>query len=174
MTELIVPNLRLRYEGEGEFKATHHGLVKHCDKVLVVGQIYRFDLRQDRSESYHRLYFSALNEAWANLPEPWSVMFPTVEHLRKYALIKAGWYDTHSVVTSSAAEAQRLRLAAAWADEYAVVTIAGSTVTIYRARSQSFRAQDRAQFNEIAPKVLAVVADMIGVTTDSLAARAAA
>ena len=77
-------------------------------KQYTEGEIYPLEVREDRSANTHRHFFAAVNEAWSNLPEPLAERFPTAEHLRKYALVKAGYFDARTIVAASKAEAQRI------------------------------------------------------------------
>ncbi|MDO8534121.1 MAG: hypothetical protein Q7S17_05190 [Xanthobacteraceae bacterium] len=139
-----------------------------ADKHYVVGETYWMVPHEERSTASHAHYFAAVNEAWQNLSDEQALRFPTAEHLRKWALIEAGYRDERSIVASSKAEAQRLAAFIKPMDEYAVVTVTDAVVRAYTAQSQSYRAMNRKTFQESKDKVLAVVAGLIGVTADEL------
>lgn len=139
-----------------------------ADKHFVVHENYRLEVREDRSAASHNHYFAALHEAWQNLPEHLAEKFPTPEHLRKHALIRAGYRDERTLVAASKAEAQRLAAFVKPMDEYAVVLVDGATVTVYTAQSQSFRAMGKKRFEESKARVLDVIAGLIGTTPDAL------
>jgi len=139
-----------------------------ADKHYVVGESYRLAPVEERSMRSHRYYFASLNEAWKNLPEALAERFPTSEHLRKYALIKAGHYDQRSVVAASKAEAQRVAAFIRPMDEYAIVGVSDATVTAYTAKSQSMRAMGKQTFRESADAVLEIVSAMIGTSRETL------
>jgi hypothetical protein len=143
-----------------------------ADKHFVVGQRYPMEVREDRSPESHRHYFAALHEAWVNLPETAAERFPSSEHLRKYALIKAGYCDQRSIACSSKAEARRLAAFIMPMDEFAVVTVDEAMVTAWTAKSQSMRAMGKKAFNESKQAVLDYVAGLIGTTADALAKNA--
>lgn len=141
---------------------------KLADKQYVVGEIYRLEPREDRSEASHSHYFAALNEAHKNLPEYLAEQFPTVDHLRKWALIKAGHCDQRSVVVASRAEALRLVAFMKPIDQYAVVVAVNATVTVYTAKSQSMRAMGKQVFEDSKTAVLEIAAQMVGTSTETL------
>ena len=134
-----------------------------CDRQYVIGEHYALVPQEDRSASSHRHYFASLHDAWLNLPEDQAERFPTSEHLRKYALIRAGYYDERSIVCASKAEAQRIAAFVKPMDEYAVVIAREATVRVFTAKSQSLKAMGRKAFQNSKQKVLDIVADMIGV-----------
>lgn len=139
-----------------------------ADRQYVVGETYRLENREDRSEASHRQYFAALHEAWMNLPEHLAAQFATEEHLRKYALIRAGYRDERSVIAGSKAEAQRVAAFIRPMDEYAVVSVSGSAVVVLTAKSQSMRAMGKAEFQRSKDAVLDVLAQMIGLSSGEL------
>ena len=147
---------------------------RRADVQWVVGEKYRIEIRQERSSESHAHFFAALNEAWKNLPEELTEQFPTVEHMRKRALIKAGFRDERSIVCASKAEAQRVAAFIRPLDEYAFVLVRDNVVIHLTAKSQSSRAMDKATFEESKRAVLDIVAKMVGVTTGQLEKNAGA
>ena len=159
-----IPPLDFIWDGESHFPERP----RLADRYYVVGQKYRLVPHEDRSMRSHRYYFASINEAWKNLPEDLAERFPTSEHLRKFALIKAGFRDERSIVAASKAEAQRVAAFVRPIDEYAVVAVREAVVTIYTAKSQSTRAMGKKVFRESADRVLDIVSAMIGTSTDTL------
>jgi hypothetical protein len=139
-----------------------------ADKRFVVGMQYRLVEFHDRSETSHRHYFAALHDAWQSLSDEQVERFPTSEHLRKWALIKAGYADERSIVGASKAEAQRIAAFVKPMDDYAVVTAKDAVVTVYTAKSQSMKAMGKRDFEESKQAVLGIVSEMIGVKPDEL------
>lgn len=139
-----------------------------ADRRYVVGEVYRLEPIEDRSAASHRHYFAAINEAWASLPDGLAERMPTPEHLRKYALIKAGWSDSRSFVAASKAGARDLAAFVRPMDEFSIVTAEGAVVTVYTAKSQSMRAMGKQAFQKSKDDVLAVIADLLGTTPDRL------
>lgn len=140
-----------------------------ADALYVIGEEYDLAPHELRSPRSHRHFFVTVNEAWKTLPEDMAQNFPTADHLRKYALIRAGYRDERTIVVSSRAEALRLAAFVKPMDEYALVSTSGATVVVLTAKSQSERAMGRADFQASKDAVLAILADMLGVDTATLA-----
>ena len=64
---------------------------------------------EHRSDVSHRHEFAWLREAWNSLPEHLADEFPTTEHLRKWALIQAGFF--HETMIDAGSNAAALRVA---------------------------------------------------------------
>lgn len=141
---------------------------KLADKHFVVGERYRMAPYEERSAASHSHYFASIADAWQNLPDHLAEQFQSSEHLRKYALIKAGYCDKRSIVSATEADANRMASFIKPLDEYAVVTVSERVVTVYTAKSQSTRAMGRAAFQDSKEKVLQIVADLVGVKADDL------
>jgi len=157
----------MRWTGEslepvGRFK-------RDADRSFVIGQVYRMAEIEERSAKTHNHFFACLHDAWLNLPEDQAERFPTEDHLRKFALIKCGFGDSRQLVASSRAEALRIAAFARPCDEYALVTVDGSVVTIWTAQSQSMKAMGAKIFQASKQAVLDYVAGLVGVSADDLA-----
>jgi hypothetical protein len=135
---------------------------------FAVGEVVSLEPALVRSQPTHRHYFACVREAWVNLPERFAARFPTEEHLRKYALIKAGFCDQRSIVCVSKAEARRLGAVLKPLDDYAIVAVADRLVTVITAKSQSAAAMSKAAFQASKQAVLGVLAEMIGVDPAAL------
>ena len=149
-----------RWNGEAmEPLQRFHNIV---NEQFVVGQVYRMDAIEERSQASHSHYFASIHDRWMSLPEQYGGRFPTEAHLRKWALIKAGYHDQRTFVCATKAEAQRM---AAWVkpiDEFAVVMVREATVTVYTAKSQSVRAMGKHEFQDSKQRVLDVLDEMLG------------
>lgn len=155
--------LTLRYEGDGEFKPVSAYWSRVADKEFVVGEQYRMAEIQERSEASHAHYFASVGEAWKNLPDELIEEYPTVEHLRKKALIRCGFCTHRDHVCASKAEAQRLRAFVKPMDDYAIVTVSEAVVRVYTAQSQSKKAMGPKVFQESKQAVLDWLDDLLGV-----------
>jgi len=160
-----------RWDGEAMHPVSQRFAVA-ADRAFVVGEVYHLVEHHDRSMRSHNHYFAAINDAWLSLPEHYAERFPTSEHLRKWALIRAGYADSRQFVCGSKAEAQRLAAFMKPMDQYAVVTFAEAAVTVWTAQSQSMKAMGRKVFQESKDRVLDILAGMIGVTAPELAREA--
>jgi len=162
----------LIFTWDGEAMVPWPRYAKICDQEFVVHEHYRLEVIEERSAKSHSHYFAALNEAWRNLPSPWDERFPTAEALRKYALIKTGFFDSRSIVTATKAEALRFAAFLKPVDEFSIVVASDCTVTVYTAKSQSLRSMGKAAFQDSKDKVLEYVASLIGVQQSDLRANA--
>lgn len=143
-----------------------------ADKVYVVGENYSLEVVQQRSAATHRHFFAVVNEAFANLPEIHAGRWPSPDHLRRWALVQAGFRNETTFVAHSKAEAMRFAAFARTVDEYSVVQTEGNVVSIYTAKSQSEKAMSRKEFQASKVAVLDVIARLIGVSPDELAKNA--
>lgn len=157
----------MQWNGDGFTPASPYW-AREADKLFVIGQKYALVEHQDRSMNSHRHYFAAVNEAWQNLCDDMAGQFPSADHLRKYALIKAGYFNSQTLVCSSKAEAIRIAAFIRPADEYAIVRAEGAVVTRFTAKSQSVKAMGREDFQRSKDAVLDALADMIGTTRGEL------
>lgn len=160
--------IRLAYLGEGKFEATGPRTVRDCESMFGAGEIVALTRHEDRSMNSHRHYFSCIGEAWRNLPDHMLDEFPSAEHLRKKALVRAGYADERTFVCASKAEAARMAAFLRPMDEYAIVSVREATVTVWTAKSQSVRAMGNAEFQASKEAVLDVISRLIGVSTDDL------
>ena len=153
----------LIYRWNGNAFEVLHRHQKAADAEFVVGETYRLEQIKERSAKSHAHFFAALNAGWLNLPETMVDSFPTSEHLRKHCLIKAGFCDKRSIQCSSKTEALRLAAFVKPMDEYAIVTVTGSLVTVYTAQSQSQRAMGKENFQKSKQAVLDLIDTMLDV-----------
>jgi len=141
---------------------------KTANEHFVVGERYRIAEHQERSNASHSHEFAWLHEAWKNLPERFADMFPSSEHLRKRALIEAGFYN--EMVIDAGTKAAAIRVAAGFRshDEFCVAVVSGPIVAVRTAKSQSRRAMDKAEFARSKQAIMEIVSDMLGVDADTL------
>ncbi|MEY4034575.1 MAG: hypothetical protein RL492_1769 [Verrucomicrobiota bacterium] len=164
---MSIPPLPLRWNGEA-FDPVSRRFAAVADKHFVIGQVYDMVPEEDRSAVSHRHYFAAVREAWMNLPEGLAEDYPTAEHLRKFALVKAGFCDQRTLIASSKAEALRLAAFVRPMDEFAVVSTSGNTVVVLTPQSQSMRAMGKADFQRSKDLVLGIVSAMVGTSPQDL------
>lgn len=141
---------------------------KLADRQYVVGEKYRLIPHQDRSKSSHGHYFACVAEAYKNLPEDATERYPSAEHLRKWALVKAGYRNERAIACETTDQALKVTALAKALDEYAVVVLRENTVMIYTAKSQSTRSMGRENFQKSKEAVLDVLTKMIGTDPTTL------
>jgi hypothetical protein len=146
----------------GEQMEPHPRFSRLAEQSFTSGHAYRMVVEEERSRASHNQYFAAVHEAWMNLPERLQIGFPTETHLRKYALIEAGFCTVKRV----------LKGARVTIDRYAVIdTDDHGGVTVYEALSQKTRgpgAMSATDFKKSKQLVLEIVANMVGVTPEQL------
>ena len=94
-----------------------------CDRQFVIGAVYPLQVVEARSMATHNHYFASLHEMWNNLPEDIAKRWPTVEHLRAWALVQAGFYTEKDYVCDSDGKATYLAKIIRAHAEYAVIKI---------------------------------------------------
>jgi hypothetical protein len=146
------------------------GFRKRADGAFVVGQVYHMEPVEERTARAHKFYFACVNEAWQSLPDHLALQYPTPEHLRKFALIKARFADSRQFVASSKAEAIRLATFIRPMDEYALIEAAtdAPVVTVWTAQSQSLRAMGKESFKASKDGVLAEIETMLDLQPGTL------
>lgn len=155
--------LPMRYEGGNIFRCLHPSRIK-----VAVGEVHGWQMAEHRSKASHDHFFAIVNEAWKSLPEDMADDFPSPEHLRKWALIKAGFCSETRVVCANNSEAMTLATKAKAMDKFSVVAIDGKAVTIWTADSQRRDAMGRQAFQEAKEKALHIISQLIGVDAATL------
>jgi len=168
------PPMIFRWDAEAEVMRPLPHFRKRANTTYVDECDYRLAPVEERSDISHRHEFAWLKEAWSNLPEAIADLYPSVEHLRKRALIEAGFYTEDIVDAGSNAAALRVSATVRHLDEFALVIVRGPAVVIRRAKSQSYRSMNREEFQASKDGIIGVVATMLGVTPAELAKAEAA
>ncbi len=126
---------------------------------------YRLIVSAERSAQSHRHYMACVAEAWKNLPEHLADEFATPDQLRRWALIRTGYCDVVKVV-SSRKSMRRI-------EGYSVIEVDDEgTMTIRTARSQSYQAMGKKEFQESKDAVLDYLASLLKISVDELTAGA--
>lgn len=147
-------------------------LAQRCDELFVIGERYRLEEVNERSTVSHNHEFAWLNEAWKTLPEELAALYPSPEHLRKRALIQAGYYNEEVIDVGTKAGALRVASYVRGRDDFAYVAVRGPLVFVRTAKSQARKAMNRKEFQESKTAIMEVVAEMLGVSSQTLAAEA--
>jgi hypothetical protein len=154
--------IRLRYEGEGDFRVLSNYWAARADKDFVVGEVYQMVEEPEHSDASRGHYFAALKNGFDSLPDELRDEYPTVEHLRKKALIRSGFRDERDHVAASKAEAERLAAFIRPMDAYAIVMPVGCVVRVWTAKSQKKRAMGPKEFQASKQAVLDYVDGLLG------------
>ncbi len=164
----------LRYEGDGDFRVMSNFWMARADKEFVVGEVYKMVEHHDRSDASHNHYFAAVKNGFDNLPDHMKGEYPTVEHLRKKALIRCGYRNERDIVLSSMAEAERVASFMRPMDDYCIVVPVNCVVRVWTAKSQKKSAMDAREFQQSKTDVLDFIDDLLGVERGSTARSEAA
>lgn len=159
----------IAFKWTGEAMVPFGRFAKAAQSHLIAGHVYLFaEVENETSEQSRRHYFACIRDAWLNLPEKFGARFPAPEILRKHALIRTGYCNSHQTVCATKGEALRLAAALnAIRDVYAIVTIDGCIVTRLAAKSQSRRAMKAKEFQESKNAVLGFIGDLLGVSPET-------
>ena len=147
------PPLACDWDGE-VFRPLHP---RRADNYLTVGERYSLVQYEDRSAATHNHQFAWLHDAWQNLPEDIADQYPTPEHLRKRALIDAGFYDETIIDAGTNAAAIRVAAAIQAIDTFALVFVRKCFVIRRTAKSQSRRAMKKEEFQASKTAIMEVI-----------------
>lgn len=160
--------IECHWDGQA-FKPSSPYWVRKASAQFAAGEIVHLVQHEPRSMASHGHYFAAVEAAFQNLPEHTKERFPTAEHLRKYCLIKTGWFNSTEIAVGNNAAALRVAELVRSIDEYALAIAQGSVVTIFTAKTQSFRMGNK-DFQKSKDDVLGYLANELGVKPAALAA----
>lgn len=111
--------------------------------------------------------FAQVHDTWDNLPED-DKRFPSEEHLRKVALVRAGWAFHSQTVLDTEADAQRFAIGLRKVDAYAVIKVSDCTVDVWVAKSIAAGQIGAEEFAAVKKKALAWLASLTGSTPEEL------
>jgi hypothetical protein len=143
-------------------------LPRLADDHYAVGECYALTPYEDRSEKSHRHEFAWLHQAWLNSPERFKDLFPSSEHLRKRALIDAGYYNEQIVDAGTNAAALRVAAFMRSREAFSLVIVRGPAVVIREAQSQSKRMMGKEAFQLSKSAIMEVIAGFLGVSVEAL------
>ena len=152
----------LIYMGDGDFRASSPYHIRRCNQLYGQGELVTVEAISERSMASHRHYFAEVEDLWETLPETLAGDFPSSTSLRKFALIKAGYCKQRRLVLPTHEDAKEAALMINELDSYALCDVAGCTLTVWVARSQSLKAMGREEFEKSKADVLDVIRKLIG------------
>lgn len=123
---------------------------------LTEGKRYAVEVEvADRSAASHRHYFATLKDIWDSLPDAVVMDMPTVEHMRKRALIETGWCTMKDVTcTTHMMAVQVAAVIKSVADPYVIIVVRDDVVRVYEAMSQSVKSMGKKDFQRSKDDVL--------------------
>jgi hypothetical protein len=160
--------LPLLFRWEGDCMRPIGRYAKEADANFVIGSNYRLGPVDERSDASNDHQFAWINEAWRQLPEDIADQYPSPTHLRKRALIEAGFYNEMAIDAGSNAAAIRVAAGFRSHDEFVIAVIRGPIVLVRAAKSQKRRLMKAADFQKSKTAIMEIIAGMIGVSPDDL------
>lgn len=119
---------------------------------------------EPRNMKMHGHYFATLNQMYENLPDHVAKRFPSVEHLRAWALVQTGFCDERSIICDDQTMAQRLAAFIRTTLGLAVITIGKAdndpkkrVVHVFTPKSQSVALMSAEEFKASKDAVLDLV-----------------
>lgn len=141
------------------------------------GERYVLEPHDEVSHKDRAQYFATIRDAHSNVRAEALERYPSPEHLRKWALIEAGWYEQKVQVCPDRAFAVQVAMLIRNADEYLKVVIdkvddtSGQyMIVIRKARSQKVQpgAMTREEWRQSRQDVLDILSGVIGVSRKAL------
>lgn len=153
----------------GAFHPVARFLGQACE-TFVPDATYWLNVEAERTERSHDHQFAWVAEAWKSLPENLADDYPTAEHLRKRALVAAGYFDEQAIDAGNNTAALRVAqgIRSFPGESFSLVIVRGPFVIVRRPKSQSHRAMGGKVFQESKTAILGVIADLLGVEPEAL------
>lgn len=161
------------------------GEVRRIDAMVPHPRFHNLCGRQfDRNEDYalgpvegvpsrsRGGFFAAIHEAWNNLPAE-DERYPSSEHLRKVALVKAGWATHAQYVLDTAKDAKSMAVGLRKSDGYSIITVSGCSINVWTAKSIAAGAISGEEWRVVKTKALDWVATLARTTRPELEAHVA-
>jgi hypothetical protein len=125
-----------------------------------------------RSLDQHRRYFLLIAAAMEHWPEHHEHQFTSIEALRKYLEMKAGWREIGAQIPLSGISKERAMMLAEaairGAGSYAMPVLHRDTLVIFKPKSISFARMPHLEFNALNNAVEDVIRNIIGVEPEQL------
>ena len=118
---------------------------------------------KEHSDPLRKMFFATIRDIWQTLPDHFAEIYPSSEHLRKAALIRAGWCETVTTACNDKQTALRVAALAKHLDRYAIARVEGSTVMVFTARSIARRACKKAELSKVVEDALRWARGLVGI-----------
>lgn len=138
-----------------------------CVRQYAIGETYALGPVDNVANSSRGGFMASVKEAWKSLPEE-DERFPSWEHLRKRALVAAGWCLHSQTVMDTPKDARNLAIQSRKLDEYAVIQVKGNVVDVYIAKSIAHGQITAEEWKVVKPRSLDWVAAQINVRRTEL------
>ena len=138
-----------------------------CDRQYQDGELYALGPVEDIDNVSRGKFMKAIKMTWENLPAKYK-RFPSPEHLRKAALVGAGWCNQSHDVFDSVADAKRHADGIRNANGYAVIVRSGCVVDVRIARSIAAGQITAEKWREVRPRALDWASEQINVAREAV------
>ena len=138
-----------------------------CERQFAGDETYALGPVEGVSSGSRGHFFASVKDAWSSLPEE-DMRFPGPEHLRKRALVQAGWAAHAQYVMDTPKDATNMARGLRRADEYAVIKVSANVVDVWTAKSIAAGQISGDEFKEIKTKALDWIAALTGATRTEL------
>lgn len=178
MASAKAPPILVRFTGD-VFEPANVPMLTRAQKHFETGEVYAIEFADPPSDVTKRHFFAVINDSWKNLsnePLPgknWSLAdrYPSPEHLRKWAIVKAGYADESMVPCDTDEMADRVVMMARRLDTYCVISRPEGSNVVRIWTAQSITKMDRRTFQNCKTLVFGILSDLIGVEPHTLAAQ---
>lgn len=132
-----------------------------CERQYALDESYALGPVDGVSSASRGGFFASVKEAWSNLPDD-DTRFPTPEHLRKRALVQAGWATHTQTVMDTKKDAVAFAKGLRRVDEYAVIKVSRNVVDCWIAKSIATGQISGDEFRGVKTRALDWVASLAG------------
>lgn len=163
----------LPWTWDGEVMRPSPRFTQLAKRQFKPGESYVLEPFEPVSHKDRGHYFACIKEAWDNLKPEALARYPTPEHLRKWALVKAGWRKENFTVCDTPERAGMLAGFIRRLDDLSVVIVEGNVVRTYVARTQkvgspSLGLMTKDEWRQSKQDVLDILSGTIGVSRKAL------
>ena len=142
-----------------------------CKRQFVGNEDYALGPVEGVPTKSRAAFFACIGEAWDQLADD-NQRYPSKEHLRHVALVKAGWATHSQTVMETPKDARLFAIGMRKASEYAVIVVKGCVVDVWVAKSIATGQIHGDKWKEIMGKALDWVATLARTTRAELEANA--
>jgi len=137
-----------------------------CAERFEDGKRYLLVEHEDRSHKSHSHFFASLREAFNQLPHDIADDFTSFDHFRSVGLISNGFYHQREFACASREEARRLAAFLRPMAPLSIVAVHEAVVVERTAKSMSYRAMPKGEFQKAKQALIEWAWNLVGVTPE--------
>lgn len=145
----------------------HARFMRLCERQFELEDDYPLGPAENAPSRGRAAIFATVHDVWDNLPDTQKA-FPSEEHLRKTALVKAGWADHSQTILDTPGDAKKFGVMVRKVDAYAIITISGNVVDVWTARSIATGRITSEEFKPVKLRALKWLDSLVGLTPEQL------